>query len=91
LFGLTEAEIQALLPRDVFRLAMHHAVRQGDLKLARDAARDWAPYEHARVGSQTMLTPEELVRLAQLARAELKRRGMIIDRPADPARGTAPS
>jgi hypothetical protein len=91
LFGLTEAEIQALLPRDILRLAAHHAVRVGDLKLAREIAKDWAPYEHARKSETVTITPEDLKRVADTARREAARRGLDVELARLPVAGAVPN
>lgn len=79
-FGkLSEAEIDALLPRDIFRMLVKVAVMARDEKMLHLLARDWGPYEHARKSETVTFTPEEVRRLADAARLEASRRGMVID------------
>jgi hypothetical protein len=54
-FGsLTEDQIQALTPKDIFRLVAHHAVRTMDIPLMLKAASELAPYVHPRLTATTL-------------------------------------
>ena len=76
-FGeLTEAQIDALLPRDLFRLLVKVAIAAKDDKMLHVLVRDWAPYEHARKTEGPQLTAEEVRRLGEMARTEAIRRGV---------------
>ena len=71
---LTEDDIQAMLPRDMFRLVSHEALRMRNLPLILECAKQWAPYEHPKLiaaqvdGSArrnaSEFTDEELIALA---------------------------
>ena len=79
-FGaMTAEEIETLLPRDIFRLLVKMSIIAKDDKMLHTLARDWAPYEHARKSETVTFTPEEVRRLADAARLEASRRGMVID------------
>jgi len=80
--GLTAEQIAAATPADAFRALLQHALRIGDLDLARSVARDWAPYVHPRVPMAVEITPEMLRAFAELARAEAKRRGYDLTKDA---------
>lgn len=59
-FGaLTEAEIQAITPRDMFRLVARVAVRQSNVPLILKCATDWAPYMHAKLAPLIVEPPKE--------------------------------
>jgi hypothetical protein len=57
--SLTEEQIQAIKPLDMFRLVALTAVRQRNIPLILKAAVDWAPYEHAKLGSLVVEPPQE--------------------------------
>jgi hypothetical protein len=57
--GLTEEQIQAITPRDMFRLVAIAAVRMGSLPLILKAAADWAPYEHPKLAPKPEEAPAE--------------------------------
>ncbi|MDR3534010.1 MAG: hypothetical protein P4L90_26020 [Rhodopila sp.] len=77
--NLTEEQIQALTPRDVFRLLLQEYVRKKDWGKAQEVAKDWAPYEHAKRSETLNLTPEEVRRIADTARSEAARRGISVE------------
>jgi hypothetical protein len=90
LSDLTEEQIKAMLPRDLFRLMMQDAVRQQNFKLALEVATVWAPYEHAKRTETLNLTPEEVRRIADAARSEAARRGFDVEVADGPPAGTLP-
>lgn len=51
---LTDAEIATLLPRDIFRMVAHAAVKMGHVPLMLKAAEAWGPYEHPKLSSETL-------------------------------------
>ena len=57
--SLTEEQIQALKPIDLFRLVALTAVRQRNIPLILKAAVDWAPYEHAKLAPLAVELPQE--------------------------------
>ena len=57
--GLTEEQIQAITPRDMFRLVAVAAMRMGNLPLILKAATDWAPYEHPKLAPKPEEPPAE--------------------------------
>jgi hypothetical protein len=79
IFALSDQDIDALLPRDIFRMLAKVAMKVNDERMLMQIARDWAPYEHARKNETVTFTPEEIRRLADAARTEASRRGMVID------------
>ena len=52
--NLTEEQIQALLPRDIFRLLAQHYTRKGDTTAVERVAARWAPYEHPQLSNTTL-------------------------------------
>jgi hypothetical protein len=57
--SLTEEQIQALKPIDMFRLVALTAVRQRNIPLILKAAADWALYEHAKLAPFVVGLPQE--------------------------------
>jgi hypothetical protein len=57
--SLTEEQIQAIKPLDMFRLVAVTAVRQRNIPLILKAAADWAPYEHAKLAPLIVEPPQE--------------------------------
>jgi hypothetical protein len=88
--GMSDHDISRMLPRDIFRRLAHFAARSGDMKLASDIAKMWAPYEHATRSENVHLTPEELRNAANLARSEAARRGYDVEDTPGPAAGALP-
>lgn len=82
--GLTADQINAAGPLDALHALMRHALRMGDMDRARAAARDLAPYMHAKAQPPLEVTLEQLHQIGELARAEAVRRGYDLDAP-DPA------
>ena len=61
-FGhLTEDEIQAIKPVDVFRLVTIFGVRTENYPLAMAAAERWAPYVHAKLAPKIVETEEPAI------------------------------
>jgi len=53
-FGtLTDSEIGSITPLQILQLCTQAAVRAGNFYLARESARDWAPYVHSKMASVT--------------------------------------
>lgn len=51
-FGvLTDEEISSITPLQIMQLCTQAAVRAGNFPLAREVARDWAPYVHPKMAS----------------------------------------
>lgn len=81
-FGhLTDAEIKKLKPLELFAGLAFIAVKTRDHVMLREVAKDWAPYEHARKNENVNIGPEELRRIADLARSEATKRGIDPDDP----------
>lgn len=79
-FGpMTDAEIKKLKPLELFAGLAFIAVKCRDYVMLREVAKDWAPYEHARKNENVNLTPEEIRKLADLARVEAAKRGLDPD------------
>lgn len=89
-FNVTDAEALAFRPKDLFPRLVLVAIKAGDHQELRALARDWAPYEHARV-TEHQLTPEEIRQLGNMARSEASRRGYDLTDTPGPAEGTMPN
>jgi hypothetical protein len=90
-FGhLTDAEIKKLKPLELFAGLAFIAVKTRDHMMLREVAKDWAPYEHARKNENVNIGPEELRRIADLARSEAAKRGIDPDDPRFAPGGTGP-
>ena len=80
--SLTEEQIQALKPIDMFRLVAL-AVRQRSIPLILNAAADWAPYEHAKLAPSVVRLPREAEedRARRLHKAMRQMREVVGDVP----------
>lgn len=91
-FGpMTDAEIKKLKPLELFAGLAFIAVKCRDYVMLREVAKDWAPYEHARKNENVNLTPEEVRRIANLARIEAYRRGVDLGDTPGPSEGAVPN
>lgn len=91
-FGhMTDAEIKKLKPLDLFAGLVFIAVKTRDHLMLREVAKDWAPYEHARKSDAVPLTPDEVIRIVNTARAEAVKRGLDPDVTVGSPLGTKPN
>jgi hypothetical protein len=91
IFAISEAAMDALMPRDIFRMLAKAAMLRNDEKMLLAVARDWGPYEHAKKTDAPPLTPDEVRYLGEIARAEANRRRIDITRFNRDADGAMPN
>lgn len=88
---LTPEQIAAMSPLDVMLQAMQIEAQTGEWRTAAALAKEAAPYLHAKKTEAPALTPEELMRFADLARSEAARRGYDDARATRPPEGSLPN
>ena len=87
------AAIDAMKPADFLDRVWKELAKAGHGLSAVAVAKEAAPYFNAKLTTPVtpQLTPEDLRRVADIARAEAARRGQDFERPAPPSAGALPN